>query len=118
MAENDIKQIYEEMDNKEKIKKFLTDKLRQSKISDIEDKIKDCAYKHLSGKAYDYLKLEQLIQSKISDKNDLQNTNGIYDNEKAKTNRKKINETRKEIIELKKKQQNITILIDLLILLK
>ena len=63
----------------------------------------------MSGKADDYLKLEQLIQIKISHKKELETTNGLYNNEKAKTNRKTINETRKEIIELKKKQQNITI---------
>ncbi|OUX67204.1 MAG: hypothetical protein CBD38_03195 [bacterium TMED178] len=109
MAENDIKQIYEEMDNKEKIKKFLKDELTLNNKKDIENKIKDCAYKHLSGKAYGYIKLEQLIQSKISHKNNLQTTRGFYDNNKAKINRKKINETHKEIIELKKRQQDIAI---------
>ena len=109
MAEHDIKQIHEEMDNKEKIKDYLNKIISSSNKKDIEEKIKDCAYNNFSVPTSKYNELEKQIQTLISAKMDLESSNKIYDIEKAKFNKKEINELRKEIVELKIKQQDIAI---------
>lgn len=109
MAEHDIKQIHEEMDNKEKIKDYLNKIISSSNKKDIEEKIKKCAYNNFSVPTSKYNELEQLVQIKISSKQHLQTTGGLYDNEKEKDNRKEINKLHKEIVELKLKQQDIMI---------
>lgn len=109
MAERDIKQIHEEMYNKEEIKEYLKNIITSSNKEIVEEKIKKCSYNNFSRPTIEYNKLEQLVQFKISSKQYLQTTGGLYDNEKAKDNRKEINKLHKEIVELKLKQQDIMI---------
>ena len=108
MAENDIKQIYEEMDNKEQIKKFLKD-IVKGRRKEYEEKIKDCAYKNLSKSSEYYNTLEIEIQELISERIDLSTTKGNSDPYKAKRNKDKIDKLYKQIIELKKEQQNVIV---------
>lgn len=108
MAENDIKQIYEEMDNKEQIKKFLKD-IVKGRRKEYEEKIKDCAYKNLSKSSEYYNTLEIEIQELISERIDLSTTKGNSDPYKAKRNKAKIDKLYKQIIELKKEQQNVIV---------
>ena len=72
MAEHDIKQIHEEMDNKEKIKDYLNKIISSSNKKDIEEKIKECAYNNFSVPTSKYNELEKQIQTLISAKMDLE----------------------------------------------
>ena len=109
MAEHDIKQIHEEMDNKEKIKNYLNKIISSSNKKDIEEKIKECAYNNFSVPISKYNELEKQIQEKISEKMDLERTEGVYIIEKANRNKESINELRKEIVKLKIRQEDISI---------
>ena len=103
MAENDIKQIYEEMDNKEQIKKYLKD-IVKGRRKEYEEKIKDCGYKNLSKSSQYYNTLETQIQFLISERNNLLNTRKTSDSVKDK-----IDKIYKQIIELKKEQQDVIV---------
>ena len=109
MAENDIKQIYEEMDSREKIKKYLKNIILSNNKKDIEEKIKDCAYKNLSKSSQYYNTLETQIQFLISERNNLSSTRGTSDPDKAKRNKAEIDKLYKQIIEFKKEQQDVIV---------
>ena len=109
MAENDIKQIYEEMDSREKIKEYLKNIIPSNNKKDIEEKIKECAYNNLSKSSQYYNTLERKIQILISARNDLSTSGRTSDPSKSKKNKDKIDKLYKQIIELKKEQQDIIV---------